>query len=598
MEGLDKGWNMVGKQRAANYTNVPPGDYTFRVKGTNSDGIWNEQGVALKIIIPPPFWQTTWFRVIAALAVIGGISGVFLLRIRSIEKQRQQLETQVDERTRELRQTMLALESAKDAAETANRAKSTFLANMSHELRTPLNAILGFTQVMARDKRLPPEQLENVAIVQRSSEHLLGLINDVLEVSKIEAGRTSLNPRNFDLHHLLEGLQEMFALRAENKGIVLQMVLAPDVPRYVNGDEGKLRQILMNLLGNAVKFTSQGQVVLGVQAPEPPQGRQVQVIFSVEDSGPGISPQEMELLFLPFVQTSSGQESQEGTGLGLSISQQYVHLMGGAIRVSSELGAGSRFEFEVPFQTVSLADLEKPPLTRRVVSLEPGQPAYRLLVVDDQEVNRKLLVKIFQPLGFEIRQAANGAEALEVWQSWSPHLIWMDMRMPVMDGYEATRRIKATTQGMATIIIALTASALEEDRQVILSEGCDDYMRKPFVENDLLEAAARHLGVRYIYEDILPVDSTTGKAGPTPAPQDGYLELLAHLQAADPAWISSLERATILGDLDEIDHLASQIEEQDQELADGIASLADRFEHEQILALIKRSRNPDEYATY
>jgi two-component system sensor histidine kinase/response regulator len=247
---------------------------------------------------------------------------------------------------------------------------------------------------------------------------------------------------------------------------------------------------------------------------------------------------------------------------------------------------------------VSLADLEKPPLIRRVVSLEPGQPAYRLLVVDDQEVNRKLLVKIFQPLGFEIRQAANGAEALEVWQSWSPHLIWMDMRMPVMDGYEATRRIKATTQGMATIIIALTASALEEDRQVILSEGCDDYMRKPFVENDLLEAAARHLGVRYVYEDILPVDSTTGKAGPTPAPEDGYLELLAHLQAADPAWISSLERATILGDLDEIDRLARQIEEQDQELANGIVSLADRFEHEQILALIKRSRNPDEYATY
>jgi two-component system sensor histidine kinase/response regulator len=335
-----------------------------------------------------------------------------------------------------------------------------------------------------------------------------------------------------------------------------------------------------------------------VQAPEPPQGRQVRVVFAVEDSGPGISPQEMELLFLPFVQTSSGQESQEGTGLGLSISQQYVQLMGGEIRVSSELGAGSRFEFDVPFQTVSLADLEKPPLTRRVVSLEPGQAAYRLLVVDDQEVNRKLLVKIFQPLGFEIRQAANGAEALEVWQSWSPHLIWMDMRMPVMDGYEATRRIKATTQGMATIIIALTASALEEDRQVILSEGCDDYMRKPFVENDLLEAAARHLGVRYVYEDILPVDSTTGKAGPTPTPQDGYLELLAHLQAADPAWISSLERATILGDLDEIDRLARQIEEQDQELANGIVSLADRFEHEQILALIKRSRNPDENATY
>jgi signal transduction histidine kinase/ligand-binding sensor domain-containing protein/DNA-binding NarL/FixJ family response regulator len=598
MEGLDKGWNMVGKQRAANYTNVPPGNYTFRVKGTNSDGIWNEQGVAIKIAIPPPFWQTTWFRVMTALAVIGGISGVFLLRIQSIEKQRQQLEAQVDERTRELRQTMLALETAKDAAEAANRAKSTFLANMSHELRTPLNAILGFTQVMARDKRLPPDHQENVAIVQRSSEHLLGLINDVLEVSKIEAGRTRLNPRNFDLYHLLEGLQEMFALRAENKDIVLQMVLARDVPRYVKGDEGKLRQVLMNLLGNAVKFTTQGQVVLGVKAPDPPQDHQVRVVFTVEDTGPGISPQEMELLFLPFVQTTSGQKSQEGTGLGLSISQQYVELMGGEIKASSIPGTGSRFEFEILFQTVSIADLEKPPLTRRVVGLEPGQPAYRLLVVDDQEVNRKLLVKIFQPLGFEIRQAANGEEALEIWKEWNPHLIWMDMRMPVMDGYEATRRIKATTQGMATIIIALTASALEEDKQVILSEGCDDYMRKPFVENDLLEAAARHLGIRYIYEDILPVDTATGKTGPSQAPDDGYPELLSHLQAADPAWISSLERATILGDLDEIDRLARQIEEQDQELANGIASLADRFEHEQILSLIERSRKSDENATH
>lgn len=598
MEGLDKGWNMVGKQHSANYTNVPPGDYIFRVKGTNSDGVWNEDGVALKITIPPPFWQTTWFRVLAILTVIGGISGVFLLRIRSIENQRQQLESQVDERTHELRQTMLALESARDAAQAANRAKSTFLANMSHELRTPLNAILGFTQVMARDKRLPAEHLENVAIVQRSSEHLLGLINDVLEVSKIEAGRASLNPRNFDLHHMMEGLQEMFALRAEKKDIVLQMTLASDIPRYVNGDEGKLRQVLMNLLGNAVKFTNQGQVVLRVQTPSASQDRHVNVLFVVEDSGPGIAPQEMELLFIPFVQTSSGHEAQEGSGLGLSISQQYVQLMGGEIRVSSQLGTGSRFEFDIPLQTVSIADFDKPPLTRRVVGLEPGQPTYRLLVVDDQEVNRKLLVKIFQPLGFEIRQAANGKEALNVWQAWNPHLIWMDMRMPVMDGYEATRQIKATTQGMATIIIALTASALEEDKQVILSEGCDDYMRKPFVESDLLEATARHLGVRYIYEDILPADSATGKAGQTQASKGDYQELIPHLQAADPVWISNLEQATILGDLDQINRLARQIEEQDPELASRIASLADRFEHDQILALIEQSRNPNENAAY
>jgi signal transduction histidine kinase/ligand-binding sensor domain-containing protein/DNA-binding response OmpR family regulator len=591
MEGLDKDWNEVGNRRFATYTNVPPGNYLFRLKGTNSDGVWNEEGVTLQIRIPPPFWQTTWFRLLLAVAALGGLSGLFWLRIQAVERQRQRLEVQVQERTQELRQAMQDLEQARDAAEAASRAKSAFLANMSHEFRTPLNAILGFTQILSRDRRLPPDQREEVQIIHRSSEHLLGLINDVLDMSKIEAGRTTLNRRAFNLHRLLAGLEEMFALRAEAKGLALRLDLGPEVPRYVWGDDGKLRQVLMNLLGNAVKFTPRGEVWLrarvvdgspGAEAPSP----QVTLRLAVEDSGPGIDPEEVPQLFVPFAQAHSGRQSQEGTGLGLAISQQFVRLMGAEIQVRSRLGMGSCFSFDLPLESAGAGDLEQPPPTRRVAGLAPGQPTYRLLVVDDQEANRRLLVRLFEPLGFEVRQAANGQEALEVWEAWQPHLVWMDMRMPVMDGYEATRRIKATTRGMATIVVALTASALEEERAVILSEGCDDYVRKPFQEEELFDILARHLGVRYRYEELAV------PAGPDPKGLGRPLgsELAARLRAMDPGWRRELERATLLGDQQAIRVLAGQVARRDPGLAEDLTRLAGRFEHDQILRALHEAR--------
>jgi two-component system sensor histidine kinase/response regulator len=316
---------------------------------------------------------------------------------------------------------------------------------MSHELRTPLNAILGFSQLMAHDPGLTTEQQEYLETIGRSGEHLLGLINDVLELSKIDAGGVTLQEESFDLHRLLDGLEEMFRLRAADKRLMLVFDRAPDVPQYVRTDQGKLRQVLMNLLGNAVKFTQEGGITLRVgKGPMgySPRAGSVLLHFEVEDTGPGIAPEELDAVFDAFAQTASGQASKEGTGLGLPISLQFVKLMGGDLTVSSDgmPGQGSLFKFDVQIELVDAADVPTSQPARRVIGLEPDQRAadggpYRLLIAEDREASRMLLTKLLEPLGFEVREAVNGQEALEIWEQWEPHLIWMDMRMPVIDGH-------------------------------------------------------------------------------------------------------------------------------------------------------------------
>ncbi len=480
-----------------------------------------------------------------------------------------------------LRQAKETAEEAARAAEAANRAKSVFLANMSHELRTPLNAILGFSELMYRNPTLNDDQRENLETINRSGQHLLTLINDVLEMSKIEAGRTTLNPQSFDLHRLLEALESMFHLRATNKGLQLIFDCAADVPQYVRTDESKLRQVLINLLSNAIKFTPEGGVTLRVRSEESPNSylltpNSYLLHFEVQDTGVGIAPDELAKLFDPFVQTTSGQKSQEGTGLGLPISLEFVKLMGGTLAVESELDRGSIFKFDVCADAADAADVPGEETPRRVLGLAPDQPTYRILVVEDREPSRKLLIKLLQPLGFDVRGVPNGQQGVQMWEEWDPHLIWMDMRMPVMDGYEATKRIKATVKGQATVIVALTASAFEEDRAMILSNGCDDFLRKPFRESEVFAMLEKHLGVRFLYaEDEKSEKKAAAEAPLTP-------QSLAGLPAT---WIAALHEAALSADIDATLTLLDQIHGDHPALSTTLAKLANDFRFDVLMNL-------------
>ncbi|WP_264322751.1 response regulator [Zarconia navalis] len=482
--------------------------------------------------------------------------------------------------------TLNALQKAKEDAESANQSKSQFLANMSHELRTPLNAILGFTQVMTRDSSLNSQQQDHLRIINRSGEHLLGLINDVLEMSKIEAGRLSFNPSRFDLHVEIETLVEMLQLKARSKNLELICDRAADLPRYIQTDEGKLRQVLVNLLGNAIKFTRSGSVTLRV-LPIPDldgqldrsDGRMIQ--FEIEDTGPGIDCNEMHCLFEAFGQTTLGQKSQEGTGLGLPISQQFVKLMGGEIQVESCVGRGTIFRFAIPITLAKSSDLPKRPSTRQVIGLAANQPNYRILAVDDRSANRKLLVQILSPLGFQVREAANGEEAVQVWEEWEPHLIWMDIRMPVMDGYQASQTIRAHIKGQTTVIIALTASAFEENRSLVLSVGCDDFVRKPFEEKILYEKMAQHLGVKYIYADEAPSDEPS----PHASEEVTVSVLQGHLEKMPRSWIDRLHQAATQVDAQLVLELLPQVPPDGEVLAKTLEEWVENFRFDRAIEL-------------
>jgi signal transduction histidine kinase/CheY-like chemotaxis protein len=491
-----------------------------------------------------------------------------------IKEQNIVLEQKVKQRT-------IELGIAKEKAEVANKVKSTFIANMSHELRSPLNAIIGFSQLMLRTKHLPSEQYENAGIIQRSGEYLLTLINDVLDFSKIEAGKTILNQKDFNLNQLLNDLEDMLHLRAVNAGLELIFVQGENLPYCIYTDGIKLRQVLLNLLGNAIKFTNEGEVILSIDSTENKETQNHTLNFSVSDTGMGISEAELNKLFEAFSQTESGKESQEGTGLGLVISRQFVQLMGGDITVESELGKGTTFKFSIEVKLGQEPAIDSRISQHKILGLAPDQSIYKILTVDDKSVNRQLIVKLLSPFGFEVKEARNGQEAIAIWDEWEPHLIFMDMRMPVMDGYEATKYIKSTTKGNATAIIALTASVLEEEKVIVLSAGCDDFLRKPFKEQIIFDALNKHLGVQFVYEDLEANVDHHLKTNSTPI----------NLAIMGEEWRSQLHVAAVEADGNYIMELLQKIPPTESHTAKFLEDLTRQFDFDEIIELISRNNS-------
>ncbi|WP_017294566.1 GAF domain-containing protein [Geminocystis herdmanii] len=462
------------------------------------------------------------------------------------------------------------LATTSEKAQSANNAKSEFLANMSHELRTPLNAILGFTNLLNRDANLNYKQKEYLNIIARSGEHLLTLLSDVLEMSKIEAGKIILNQNDFDLYFLLQSLKEMFELKAQLKGLSLNFHCAKNVPQFIHTDENKLRQILINLLSNGIKFTEQGEVNLYCSFLEDTSNLFPRINFTIEDTGLGIEEQEMNILFEPFIQTASGRKSQEGTGLGLPISKKFIKLMGGEINVKSKLNQGSIFQFFIPVKLIKNIEI-KSVKSNKIIGFSGIDEEYRILIVDDKLESRLILLNLLSEIGFVVKEAQNGQEAVILWETWQPHLIWMDMRMPVLNGYEATKIIRQQQKpDFITKIIALTANAFERERSKLLQAGCDDFVPKPFREEMIYEKIVEHLDITFIYESSSVSHQYLKES-------DTEKQYQHQLMQMNPQWREKLYQSALTARENQLRQLVKEIEIEHPKLAEYLLDLINKL---------------------
>jgi len=517
------------------------------------------------INMPPQRRLPLWVAYFGGMMIFFMIIIVVILFIH-----RKILEQEVRERTAQFAQ-------AKEQAETANRAKSVFLANMSHELRTPLNAVLGYSQLMRADPEVGDKQSKNLDVIIRSGRHLLHLINNVLDISKIESGRVELEESSFDLHRLIKEMESMMYVRVHEKGLGFACDLSPELPRRIAADGGKLRQVLINLIGNAIKYTQEGYVALRATVAARETSERVRLRFEVEDTSHGILSEDRERVFLPFVRLGEHQAEDEGTGLGLAICRQYVTLMGGALEIGGEPGKGSVFSFEIPVRALPEDVMGDKARNARVIGLEAGQPRYRLLIAEDQKDNRLLLRKILEPFNFELREAINGQEVVDFCKEWRPHLIFMDIRMPVMSGMRAIQYIKTQKDISDTRIVAVTAHALEKERNEIMAAGSDDFVRKPFEAWEIYDSLTRNLGVRFVYERKAP------------AAEDAIPDPTALSSLPEPL-IEMLARGAALLDIKATDQSIAKIRAEDASLADALAVWARDFQFGKIELLIRKAR--------
>ncbi|MBD1875931.1 response regulator [Nodosilinea sp. FACHB-131] len=504
---------------------------------------------------------------------------------------------------RKTQQQAQALEIAKRAADAASQAKGDFLASMSHELRTPLNAILGFTQILHDDNSLSNDHRDLIAIVNRSGNHLLGLINNVLSLAKIEANKISLDEAAFDLHYLLQSVDDMLQLKAEAKGIRLEVVQPPPLAHRLWADEGKLRQILINLISNAIKFTALGCVTVrsrlrGSALMLDSGGSKTHWLeITVQDTGVGIDSDELSYLFQPFEQTKSGRRSAEGTGLGLSLSNNFAQLMGGTIAVTSLPGKGSTFTLSIPVGAITTALLEPAEAERTIVHLAPEQPHYRILVADDVAESRLLMRHWLEGVGFEVREASQGEEAIELWTNWQPHLICLDMRMPVLDGYGVARQLRQLPGGSATVIVAVTASVFEEQQSDCIVAGCDAVLPKPLKRDQLLEQIGCSLGLIYQYAEVVQTDAKTAVVGPLSVNGQGSGRDQRPLTQADfsslaPDWLAQIHQAAQAANDRQVRQLIAQLPAEQKVLAQRLDRLVNDFRLDVIIDLTAVSTAP------